>query len=56
MDSIEKIGIGVTSSLAIVGVKELDIPMIITAVTQLIVAIGTLYSLFKSKNQKNGKN
>lgn len=51
MESIEKIGIGVTSTLAIVGVKELDIPLIITAITQLIVAIGTLYSLLKSKNK-----
>lgn len=49
MNSIEKLGIGFTSFLALVGIKELDVPMVITALTQLIVAIGTLYSLFKNK-------
>lgn len=56
MNSIEKLGIGGTSFLAIFGIQELDIPAVVTAITQIIVALGTLFTLFNFKNSKNGKN
>lgn len=55
MNNLEKIGIGTTSFLATLGVSEIDIPSLVDAVVKLVIAIGTLYSLFKNSGN-NSKN
>lgn len=47
MNSIEKIGIGGTAIFATIGVQELPISEILQVITQIVIAIGTLLSLFK---------
>lgn len=53
MGKMEKIGIGGTAILATIGAGELPIADILQVITQIVIAVGTLISMFK-KN-KNGK-
>lgn len=50
MDRIEKLGMGATSLLATIGVQELPLDSLLQALTQIIIAVGTLIAIFRKKN------
>jgi len=52
LNTIEKLGLGTTSSIATVGIASLDWSSLGTAIVQIVIAVGTILSLFK-KNPKN---
>ncbi len=49
MQNYEKLGAGFTAIMATIGVAELPISDIISAITQIVIAIGTLIAIFKKK-------
>lgn len=49
MSTTEKIGIGFTSILAMTGIDEIPVSELITALTQFVVAVGTLLAIFKKR-------
>ncbi|GEM_PF-3523017 len=50
MNTVEKLGIGTTAVLATFGASEIDLPNLVQALTQLIIAVGTIIALFRKKN------
>lgn len=50
MQRFEKLGMGATSLLATIGVNELPLSEILQALTQVIIAVGTLIAVFRRKN------
>lgn len=50
--TIEKLGLGATSTFATIGVSSFDWSSLGTAIVQIVIAVGTIISLFK-KPSKN---